>query len=106
MSADDITPSEKIEAPQRRNLLISAIVASFIVFLIVGVIRMYLVGGPTWQVRFVWGVVVGIVYWATTFPFALLTIFVYRLIGLPSRYELLTAILVVGTGAVLHVLFF
>ena len=108
MSANNITPSkEKVSAPQpkRRNLLLSAIVASFIIFLIVGVFRMLLGGGPS-RDAFLWGFCLGIVYWATTLPFTLLTIFVYRQTRLPYRFELLVAILVVGIGSIIHVIFF
>jgi hypothetical protein len=120
VSANNVTPPEKIETPKWRNwlglginllasavkLLVSALSASFIIFLIVGLFRMYLVGGPSWQERFVWGFLLAIVYWATTFPFVLLTMIVYRLIGLPSRFEFLTAISVVGIVALLHTLLF
>ena len=81
MSADNITESKEKESspqPRRRNLLHAAIVASFLIYLMAGVFRML------WgRVDFMWGFLPALIYWVTTLPFTLLTIFVYRKTRLP-----------------------
>lgn len=98
MSANNIEPSKEIKSssqPSRQNILIAAIVASFILYLLVASFGVFVD-----RLDFEWAFIVGIEYWVTTLPFTFLTILIYRKIGFPPLFELLTAVVIVGIGLV------
>ena len=93
MSENNITPpsdSATPSLPRQWHIMDSALLASFIIYLIAGVFLTLL-----WQ-QFIIGFGFTLVPSALTVPFTLLTLFVYRKTRLPSRFELLAAILAGG----------
>ena len=96
MSVNNTLPSKEINSspqPKQRRLLHAAIVASFLLSLIVAVILM-----GVWWTSFLIALYIAVPYWVGTLPFTLLAIYIYRKAGLPAQFELLAAMLVVGTG--------
>jgi hypothetical protein len=97
MSADQIKPVEEIKSPSqpsRRNLLVAAIYASIILYFLMGAFGMFI-----GRLDFMWLFIIGFQYLVQTLPFTFLTIWVYRIIRFPPRFEFLAAVVIVGIGS-------
>ena len=98
MTENNVAPSKENESsppPNQRGILAVAGFASFIIYLIAGfLIVVFLRAG------FDVGFYYGCVNFFITLPFSFLTVLICRTFKLPSRFELLVAVLIGGASLI------